>query len=183
MLQPLFLLFFGYLPFDDSLMPPLKVPDILVPLPPLLWYPLHHPLHLMLPRLSLLPVHGPEDPQPPLLSPPDHRTRAHLVMRSCWLHVVVQVLVTLCGRWVLHEGSGIVSGGMMHWEEFQVYIGPKDINYGCNTYCRLRFRMLRIDFFKEFWCSEETPAVEGLCELISWKVVRRSRISRITFTL
>ena len=163
-------------------MPFLKVPHILVPLPPLLGHPLHHPLHLMFPWLPLLPVHRSEDPKAALLSPLDHRARAHLVVR---LHVVVQVLVTLCREWVLHEGCRVVSSGCwVHGQEFQVevrsikgWIGEEGL------YCRLRVRMFRIDFFREFWCCSERPAVEGLCELMSWKVVRRSRISRISFTL
>jgi hypothetical protein len=45
--------------------------------------------------------------------------------------------------------------------------------------------MFLMDFFKEFWWSgwEGGPAVEGLSELISWKVVRRSRISLMILTL
>ena len=102
MLKPLFFLFFGDLSFDDSLMPPLKVPNIPISLLSLLSDPFKHALQLMLPGLPHLPVHGLEHPDPPLLALPDHRTRAHFVMRGSVatvnVYVIVQVFVTLRGR-------------------------------------------------------------------------------------
>ena len=62
MLQPLFLLFFGDLPVDDSLMSLLEVPHIPIPLLPLLCDSLQHALQLMFPRLPLLPVYGLQKP-------------------------------------------------------------------------------------------------------------------------
>jgi hypothetical protein len=101
MLQPLFFLFFGDLPFDDSLMPSLKIPYIPIPLLPLLSDPFKHVLQLVLPGLPHLPVHGLEHPDPPLLALPYHRTRAHFIMcivATVNVYVIVQVFVTLRGR-------------------------------------------------------------------------------------
>jgi hypothetical protein len=84
-------------------MPPLKVPYIPIPLLSLLSDPFKHALQLLLPGLPHLPVHGLKHPDPPLLTLPYHRTRAHFIMRGSVVatvnvYVIVQVFVTLRGR-------------------------------------------------------------------------------------
>lgn len=168
MLQSLFLLFLRQFSVDDPLMPPLELPNLLVPLLPLPHDPVTDTLPRVLPLLSLLPVHWPQLLQPTLLGPLRDRARAHLIMSN-------QLPVTLCCYRVLQHITWVL---LVYRHYLKVNVCSIHVHDSYMAYYLLRWSMFRMDFLRE--CSWLAPGVEGLWLLRSWKVARRSWMSRIS---